>query len=352
MHLLLDERTAIVTLVAEFDLPGLMDFLGKAQLPPVAKFSSPLLPMPTIALQLMDWLDKNTGALPAALERMLAQFPAHPSAPLVQQALVRTADAQQAAIAAPPWQAALISGMPMVNRSPLRSVLQSLIAGWGPPVLMVDGPSGTGRSHSWFLINHVARATAGVGAVKVDLNAPVLEQQTLAVVADQLAKRLRIGPVAAPSTVGATAETVAVRYADEISTAWNNRAESTRMWIVFDSLDRPVAAEIRRFVCSLVAKRLGQEMLDCTFFLLGAGMDYGVSDPARLVTQESLSVFVDKEIDQVAQALNGLGRAPLPPPTLAQRIADMKALLAQGTPRDICAAVSGKLADLRAEVLA
>jgi hypothetical protein len=56
---------------------------------------------------------------------------------------------------------------------------------------MVDGPPGSGRSHPWFLIQHVARE-AGIEAVKVDLMAPVLEQQTLPHIARMLVRKMRI----------------------------------------------------------------------------------------------------------------------------------------------------------------
>lgn len=43
---------------------------------------------------------------------------------------------------------------PMINRGALRSSLQAFVAGY--PVLLVFGEPGSGRSYSWYLIEHVA----------------------------------------------------------------------------------------------------------------------------------------------------------------------------------------------------
>jgi hypothetical protein len=105
-------------------------------------------------------------------------------------------------------------------------------------------------------------------------------------------------------------------------------------------------------MCALAARRLSRDITGCVLFFLGAGQDYGVDDPGRLVARETLAVFLDHEVDQAARALAALGRTPLAAQQLDARIAVMVALLAAGTPRDICTAVHDQLALLRVEVSA
>ena len=351
MLLMITEQMAIVDVVTGFDQMGLDTFLAQAGAPRLATFSSANLPMPVVALSFIQWLDQNDNFIEAVLRRMVAQFPAHNSAPLLQQALNRTVRAGQAAAASQPWETPLIAGVPMVNRAPLRSTLARLLGGHGPEVTLVDGPAGSGRSHSWYLIEHVARSVATVFPLKIDLNAPVLAQQTIDVVARQLLSKLRLPQTALSTSEGATPDTVADRFAEDIANAWNARpAGGPKPWIVFDSLDRAVAPEIRSFVCALVQRRLSHEIDSCVFFLLGAGRDYGVVDPFLVVDVESLTVFSDAEVQQAAGALNALGSRPLSAADFHSRLQDMHKLLAQGGPRVACAAVSRKLAELRREV--
>lgn len=351
MLLFIKEQEAITQVVMGFDQFGFDTFLAKARAPALATFSSATLPMPVVALKFIQWLDQNDGFIEPVLHTLVAEFPAHASAPLLQQALNRTVRAGQAAAAGQPWDAPLIAGVPMVNRAPLRRTLENLLSGNGPEVTMVDGPGGTGRSHSWFLIQHVARSVANVFPVKIDLDAPVLAQQTIDVVARKVLSKLRLPPTALSTSVGATPDTVADRFAEDVADAWNARAPGgPRLWIVFDSLDRALAPEIRSFVCALVQRRLRQEIDSCVFFLLGAGRDFGVADRFLVVDVEGLTVFSNAEVQHAAEALNALGSRPLSVADFHSRLQDMHALLAQREPRDACDAVSRKLAELRKEV--
>ena len=354
MLLLTNETKAIATILCGLDHPSLVRFLGYAGLPSISIFSSPNVPLPVIALQFTEWLAKHEGMIVTTLDALLGDFPHHSDCPVLRSARERIGRDIAATSADFPWHDALIAGVPMVNRSRLRSVLASLIQGAlsAPPVVMVDGLPGTGRSHSYYLIHHVAKR-ANVNVAKVDVNGPVLELQTLDYICRLLVKKLGLGSFDAPSAVGATPETVAVRYAEEVCIAWNNRTGSGPTWIVFDSLDRPVAPEIKSFICALAAKRLSHEMDDCTFFLLGAGTNYGISDPSRRIELERISVFLIAEIEQAANALNALGRTQLDASVLALRLQEMRSLLESGeTPGDICAAVAAKLVDLRLEASA
>lgn len=353
MLLYKQESLAIVTILGELDQPSLSVFLMRAGLPPIHAFSAATHPTPKIAFDFLGWLEKNSQQMLPTLRELLAEFGNHDMAGSVQAAAARASAAAAFAHVGSPSQAVLTSGRPMVNRAPLRQALQDHVDQrvTAPPVVMIDGPSGTGRSHSWFLIQHVARE-AGIDAIKLDLTGPVLERQTLQEIARLLVRRMRIGAyVVEPTTVAATPATVAERWAEEISGAWA-AAPRRLTWIVLDSLDRPLPPEVRGFVCALAARRLSFEMTDCAFFLLGAGQDYGVDDPGRNVARETLAVFLPNEIEHAARAMAVLGRTQLAADQLDLRIADITALLAAGTPREVCSAVHDKLASLRIDVAA
>ena len=151
--------------------------------------------------------------------------------------------------------------------------------------------------------------SSSIAPIKIDLLSPVLEQRTIETVFDLLVKKLKIS-VMRSSTVGATPETVAARYADDIASGLNSAADPRPRWIVFDSLDRPVAPEIKRFICELVQLRLAREFENCNFFLLGANRGFGMSDPNHLADLENLASFAPKEIEDAVAAINSLGSNP------------------------------------------
>ena len=353
MLLYRQERVAVMTILAELDQPSLAVFLAKAGLPPIHLFSAATKAAPAIAFDFMDWLDKNPSSLIPTLQRLLEDYGHHDMAPEVLTTAARAIAANGVAPVGLPSQAVLALGRPMVNRAPLRRALQEHVDqhGSAPPVVMIDGPPGTGRSHSWFLIRYVADQ-AGIKAIKVDLTAPVLENQTLTGIAQMLVSNLGLTVSQVPTTVAATPETVAERWAEEVNVAWNARNPARTVWIVLDSLDRPLAPEIRAFVCALAARRLDHVLTDCVFFLLGAGQDYGVDDPSRLVARETLSVFRAHEVEQAARQLAAQGRTPLSTADLDKRIAGLVELLSGGNPREVCSAVHARFADLRVEVSA
>ena len=79
----------------------------------------------------------------------------------------------------------------MVNRAQLRTTLRNILGGYKRPVVAVTGPTQSGRSRSWHLINHVARAHNG--AVQyIDLKIWVVEERTLDRLFDRLVADLAL----------------------------------------------------------------------------------------------------------------------------------------------------------------
>lgn len=64
-----------------------------------------------------------------------------------------------------PFDAHLLKGVPFVNRKGLRGSLRRIFIDRDKHVLMVEGPSGTGKSHSVELIRHIAEVNSGLLAV-------------------------------------------------------------------------------------------------------------------------------------------------------------------------------------------
>lgn len=349
MLLLFSERLALTDFTMDFDQNSFNAFLVLGGCPRgVAQFSAATHPIPIIAVHFVDWLEKNGQYAAPLMRAAVAQYPDHPSVPVFKQTIERLRRIEALKQMQPPWEACLASGVPVVNRNELRSVLRELAAGMPHGVTLVDGPSGSGRTHSWHLIQHVAASVVGLRVVKVDLDANVAEQQTLSNVFRRLNMKLAL-QANEPSTTGATPETVAGRYAEEVAGAFD-RQPALKAWLVFDSLDRPVPPEIRMFVCALVHRKLDHELASATLFLLGAGRSFGISDPFLRLRLETLSSFLDHDVDRAAVAVNAQGTNPLDAVTLAQRITAMKQELMDTDVRKACSAVASRLVQLRVEV--
>jgi hypothetical protein len=333
----------IVLRLAHGDLERL---LRDAGCPGIAHFSSHAKGMMLVALDATMWLRASPQHVVPLLQAIVgdANYAALPDVGVFQSVIIRLQNAAAAQAALPPWDACLAFGVPVVNRSPLRRTLQALIGGADHPLVLVDGASGSGRSHSWHLIKHVASAAVNVLPHKLDLGGYVAEQRTLDAVFDALVKKLQL-QVVRPTSVGATPETVAGRYAEELSLHWG-QLQGKRVWLVFDSVDKNHPPEIKAFVCSLAGLCLDHQLDGATLFLLGAGRGYGVTDTYQLARLEILGPFVEPELRAVALHMNQFGAKQLSMLDLDNRILAM----VNAMQTDGFAAVARKLVELRLEV--
>jgi hypothetical protein len=349
MSLNLTERKALLHITAQCSHDDFGVFLAMHMQLALGSFSSPAKTMVAIAVDFVTWLDSNPRQLIAALEALLEEFGLRPEAPILRMALDRLKVRATVHLPTTPWDVKLVEGIPVVNRTRLRGLLQEIVDRNLPSVVQVDGPTGTGRSHSYFLIRHVA-THSDVVLARVDVDRLLPESRNLPSIAAQLASELRLSGFTHPHTAGATSETIGVRYAENFATALRQSLPDRAVWLVFDSLERHRLSEVRAFIITLIDMRMRLDLGRCAFFLLGAGPEYQIDDPHRLLETETLGVFSAFEIEEYVKTLNDMGRTPLAGPVLDARSLAIQSLLGN-TPEDkVCRAICSKLVDLRAEV--
>lgn len=323
-----------------------------------ADYTGPGSTLAAAALDLMNWLDRNTSKL---VPLYTAIVHAVPSDPLIAELTATLARLQslEAAIAAagPRYAACCPGGMPVVNRSPLRGFLQQLeVDPSRYPVVVVAGERGLGRSHSWYLIDHVADSLEGrVKLLHLDLAQFGLKPNALEQFFTALTRVTGLTQGSAPDTHGVTAATLADRYTEEFHLRIQalqsplQKPWPQHLWFVFDSIDNErVPPEMKHFIMQLAAMRLKSMFGGCTLFLLGPDPTVALHDIANLARYEQLGPFQEHEIVATASAINNLGVRPLDAVSLQSTIQSMHSL--PGAAKERTAAICGKMVALRMTV--
>lgn len=349
--LLKTEEAAVVTWLRQIDPATLEAFLG-ADGPRISDFSSDMLMMPAIAVDFVAWLNENLLRAPKILKKAaITAFPAIEEAPELLSAALRIEELLTRAKASDPCDVHLAGNVPIVNRAGLRQHLRRILTHEEPIVVEVSGESRFGRTHSWYLIRHVAKWTKR-RAVWIDLIGPLLNQQRIEAVFDQIVGELGFPEARRPTVDGAAPNTIADRFATEIARLLRG-PRTEPIWLVFDHLDKRVEPEIKALIKQLAEIHLRNPMGSCTVFLLGPGPDLAIEDQFDEIARETVTAFVDKEIEEAAKSVNSLGQAPLPPVDLRERIDEMLEIALTADPKaEACAAISKKLVALRKDVRA
>ena len=217
----------------------------------------------------------------------------------------------------------------MVNRSQLRNVLYEIVSLHMPrPVVGVSGAPRSGRTHSWHLIRQVAN-THGIDKIRLDLTAWPDQDRKLEKLVEALVEQANIPAFQAPNSVGVTPEVKGQRYARVIAERLALRPAGVKLWLVFDSVDRPIDPAIVPFLRALCDAACESVFQDCTIFILGWGSDFAMTPPA-FVEIEQLSDFLPLELKTAAEQLNALGEHPLDAAILQQRIDVIHAAVQNG----------------------
>ncbi|ANI60475.1 hypothetical protein [Pseudomonas sp. GR 6-02] len=357
MEILPDERKALLAVLRCFDQRGFNNWLRNYSNLSIADFSSDTLPIDSIVADFFFWIKRDGSCLVDLLAGLIPMIGASPEVAILQETVVRIQATQDALKRMGcPSDSRLAEGRPIVNRSALRQYLKDAISYGGGPgagvsIIKVAGARGLGRSHSWYLIKHVAD-TGVAEALKFDLVSATLANQTLDVLFEALVRNLKITDAKKPTSDGTTSDTLAARFAEELAACLARAAGnwSKPYWLVFDSLDRDLRPEVKRFVSLLCRERLEGMFGKCVIFLLGPDAVTEPVDPGRRAQQELLTPFSDSEIRDAAIALNNLGRKALQQTELDLRIGNAQALARQYSGSDLCREVFAKLVDLRVEV--
>lgn len=312
---------------------------------------------PVWAVKVAEWVDTMNNAADARALLIEAEKDrsAIPSAPVLKSAIARLAIVvQRDLVAGPPYEARLIDGVPVVNRTQLRAHLRELMQGHSVPIVVVQGESGLGRTHSWHLIEHVAKKSGLGDFVKVDMVEQILAQQTAKHVFDLLVRRTDLTVGEAVSADGVTPTTLGERYAAEFAERLRKAMPQRPrpFWIVLDSVDRSFEEPLKYFVQALATTAAARGLSGCTLFLLGPARDFAPQDDNRLIRRESLTGFLVTEIEDACSKLNELGAAKLSSPDLKKFIAGVRRKVRALTGRALCEAVREELVTLRQKVQA
>lgn len=159
------------------------------------------------------------------------------------------------ALAADPFETCLVSsGKPFVNRHDLRKHMRDMAENPnGPRTLAIQGESGTGVSHSYFLAAHVADRSllcprlrevspAGMKALRLDLRS-YYESYSVDHVRDKIAVAILKGLGVVESSTDAMAQEA--RETLSLVSAVRSRLAGSdeQWWLFFDSIDDMVAVQ-------------------------------------------------------------------------------------------------------------
>ncbi|WP_428156262.1 AAA family ATPase [Brevundimonas sp.] len=310
-------------------------------------FSSVMETLPVIALRLVSWLDENPSEL-VRVARHAAQ--ARPAAPIALR-LSTLADRidriiVQRQISVPPWAVVHVDGVPIVNRQQLRATLEGQIARDRPKVVLVDGPSGAGRTHSVHLIRHVAERHRRQ-FVHINLTDMTAEELTIEGLFVRIVEDCSL-TCPAPTSVGVPSQSLARRFADRLRKVIHERG--TCLWLTLDGLDNDPPPPVVELVAALASLALSGMCSPLKLFLLGAGDELNLQDDYLMSDRERLSPFAHGDIAQCAHGLNMLGASPLLPDALQDRIDNLIAINADPDIRIACRGVSSGLSRLRREI--
>lgn len=282
-------------------------------------------PRPLLVAKCIRFLEKNETHCISVGEELCLRFPSNEHLHVIKTLLRRL----QRIVVPDPRDIVLVDIKIMVNRSQLRNVLfENVVNGRPRPVVGVAGAPKSGRTHSWHMIRQVAN-THGIEKVRLDLTAWPDQDRKLEKLVHGLVEQAGIVGFEAPNSIGITPEVKGQRYARVIAERLALRPADHRLWLVFDSVDRPIDPSIVPFLRALCEAACDSVFQNCTVFILGWGPDFALANPA-LVEVEQLSDFLPLELTTAAEQINGLGENPLDSDTLQQRVDAIHAVVEDG----------------------
>jgi hypothetical protein len=236
-------------------------------------------------LTTVDKLIEELERTPDDLETFLAKLRVWEMRPALRAAI----DAYYGAPGAEdPYDALLILSEPFVNRQISRNKLRDLFQGPNRRALVVRGPRASGKSHSRWLIEQVARSEE-IEPVFVELKDNVLEDIIWQIIND-----LSLPPQEFRDRL-AQASTMTKGFISALRGSARKMQAGERWCLIFDSHDYDTVAEANRnFVNELLFEVANLQMQPIWIVVLGhREVPPGsgpTAPPARLITDEILHV--------------------------------------------------------------
>jgi hypothetical protein len=193
---------------------------------------------------------------------------------------------------AEPYDACFVESHPFVNRGPLRELLRSLHAPKPkalkkPRILIIRGNTKSGKSHTKYLINHLA-AKYGFEKAFVDLasNGGDVSRPT---VARTIGALMRLTGVPQPGTEQLT------RWALNFFADFVGQIGDSAWWLVIDDFEHvSVSDELAEFIDELAGK-INLSLPNVRLILIGYKRE-PLSTVSRIVVQETTEPISDEQL--------------------------------------------------------
>jgi hypothetical protein len=304
-----------------------------------------------VSLEILGQISNDTQKLIIFCLELVAAFPNNPTNAELN-AIATKLQTAVALQAVDPTEELWIGSEPMVNRKELRFLLKYLVNGHHFSVVYIAGSNMSGRSHSYHLIRHVARAR-GIPVHKIDFRLPT-EARNLRHLFGRLKDVYGLGAFDEPTYEGATPGDVASKFALSLRTKLIQMPHvATKPWVVIDYTDEvpdPAVPEFLRMIC---AARDANDFDSCVIFVLGptAHLDSIRTELSNLEVEETSGVNED-DIHKCAVAVNQRGKLPREPADLQSHVAAMFSAINALPEEARLAKVRQGLLNLRREVQA
>lgn len=245
---------------------------------------------------------------------LIAAFPTH-SDNAALKAIVDRLEAQRINSAPNPTDEHWIGAEPMVNRGPLRALLQQITTGSNHGLVYVAGPRMSGRSHSWQLIRHVARQH-NIKCSRVDF-ALETESRTIGHIYSELKRAYGINGINDPTYEGASPADVALKFAARLRIRLEQIVPTgSKPWIVIDYTEDVMDPAVPEFIRLFCTDRDRNLFDNCVIFVLGPLTHLETMRMLPTMVVEELGPVSEGEIFTTAHVVNTRGLTPLSPAAL------------------------------------
>jgi hypothetical protein len=199
-----------------------------------------------------------------------------------------------------PYDALMVLDLPFVDRKPTRDKLRELFQKENRRAMVVRGARATGKSHSRWLFEHVARSE-GIDSVFVELKYNSVEE-----VVTQLINDLSLPPREFRDRL-AQATTMTKGFVSALRGAARQMPAQQRWCLIFDSYDYDtVDNAMRDFVDALLAEVADLQMKPIWMIVLGhraAAPVVGATQPSARLIKDDILQLTEPDIKKFLEQL-------------------------------------------------